>query len=106
MTNGEQGDPSAAGPGEAPMMVLHRCRMPTDYLCPCGAVARRLKRLGLQHRTVREAWSRSRRSAVEELTGQTRVPVLVRGDLALSDSKRILEYLAWLQAGGPSRTGR
>jgi hypothetical protein len=32
-------------------LVLYRCRMPTNVLCPCGAVARRLRKLGIDHRT-------------------------------------------------------
>ena len=30
--------------------VLYRCRTPTNFLCPCGAAARRLKKLGLEYR--------------------------------------------------------
>ena len=39
-------------------IVLYRCRMPTNVLCPCGAVARRLGKLGLEHRTERVAQRR------------------------------------------------
>jgi glutathione S-transferase len=34
---------------------------------------------------------------VEELTGQRWVPVLVHGDEVINDSRRILEYLNWLE---------
>ena len=64
-------------------------------LCPCGAVARRLAKLGLEHRTERVAYRRSGRPEIEELTRQRRVPVLVDGDQVIHDSKRILEYLEW-----------
>jgi glutathione S-transferase len=76
-------------------VVLYRCRTPTNVLCPCGAVARRLAKLGLEHRTERVAYRRSERPEIEELTRQQRVPVLVDGDQVIHDSKRILEYLEW-----------
>ena len=76
-------------------VVLYRCRTPTNVLCPCGAVARRLAKLGLEHRTERVPYRRSERPEIEELTRQQRVPVLVDGDQVIHDSKRILEYLEW-----------
>ncbi|HEY8467760.1 MAG TPA: glutathione S-transferase N-terminal domain-containing protein [Solirubrobacterales bacterium] len=76
-------------------VVLYRCPTPTDYLCPCGAVARRLRKLGVEYRTERVPYRRSTRPEIEELTGQRRVPVLVDGDEVISDSKRIIEYLEW-----------
>ena len=47
----------------------------TNLLCPCGAVARRLAKLGLEHRTERVPYRRSGRPEIEELTRQQRVPV-------------------------------
>jgi glutathione S-transferase len=85
-------------------LVLYRCPTPTNWLCPCGAVARRLSRLGLEYRTERAPYRRSARPEVEELTGQRRLPVLVDGDEVIHDSKRILQYLEWKhgeRAGGP-----
>jgi glutathione S-transferase len=76
-------------------LVLYRCPTPTNVLCPCGAVARRLAKLGLEHRTIRVGYRRSSRLEIEELTGQQRVPVLVHGDQVIHDSKRIIEYLEW-----------
>ena len=41
---GEEGggrDPAKRGKLDAPL-VLYRCRTPTNVLCPCGAVARRM----------------------------------------------------------------
>jgi glutathione S-transferase len=67
--------------------------MPTNMLCPCGAVERRLRKLDVEHRTERVAQKRSARPEIVELTGQQRVPVLVDGDEVISDSRRILEYL-------------
>jgi glutathione S-transferase len=58
-------------------------------------VARRLAKLGVQHRTERVPYRRSGRPEIEELTRQQRVPVLVDGDQVIHDSKRILEYLEW-----------
>lgn len=76
-------------------VVLYRCRTPTDVLCPCGAVARRLRKLGLDHRTERVAQRRPQRPEIVELTRQERVPVLVDGDEVVHDSKRILQYLEY-----------
>jgi glutathione S-transferase len=76
-------------------LVLYRCPTRTNVLCPCGAVARRLRRLGLEHRTERVPYRRSGRPEIEELTGQKRVPVLVDGDEVVHDSKRIIQYLEW-----------
>lgn len=73
--------------------VLYRCRTPTNYLCPCGAVARSLARHGLEYRTERVPYSRKARPEIVELTRQKRVPVLVDGEEVIHDSKRIREYL-------------
>jgi glutathione S-transferase len=79
--------------------VLYRCPTPTDVLCPCGAVARRLRRLGLDYRVVRLPYRRSSRPEIVELTGQHRIPVIVDGDEVVHDSKRILQYLEWAYRG-------
>lgn len=76
-----------------PAVVLYRCRTPTNLLCPCGAVERRLSKLGIEHATERLPYRRADRAEILELTGQDRVPVLVDGDEVIHDSKRILEYL-------------
>jgi glutathione S-transferase len=76
-------------------VVLYRCRTPTNVLCPCGAVERRLRRLGVEHRTERVPQRRAARLEIQELTGQKRVPVLVEGDEVIHDSKRIIQYLEW-----------
>jgi glutathione S-transferase len=81
-------------------LVLYRCPTPTNVLCPCGAVARRLGKLGLQYRTERVPYRRSGRPEIEELTRQRRVPVLVDGDQVINDSKRIIEYLEWKHQRG------
>jgi glutathione S-transferase len=71
--------------------VLYRCRTRTDWLCPCGRVARELRRHGIEHEQVR--LTRQDRSQVEELTGQRHVPVLDIHGEAIADSKRIAEHL-------------
>lgn len=78
--------------------VLYRCRTPTNVLCPCGAVARRLGKHGLEFRTERVA-SRRHRPEIEELTKQRRVPVLIDADEVIHDSRRILQYLDWKYGG-------
>jgi glutathione S-transferase len=80
----------AARPGE---VVLYRCRTPTDWLCPCGAVSRRLRKLSVEYRTERVALRKADRPEIVELTRQDRVPVLVDGDEVIHDSKRILQHL-------------
>ena len=80
-------------------LVLYRCRTPSNVLCPCGAVARRLHKLDLDFRTERMPYRRKGRPEIEELTGQERVPVLVDGDEVIHDSKRILQYLEWKYPG-------
>jgi hypothetical protein len=79
----------------APQLVLYRCPTPTNVLCPCGAVARRLRKLELDYRTERVPYRRSGRPEIEELTRQRRVPVLVDGEEVIHDSKRIIQYLGW-----------
>ncbi|MFL5822727.1 MAG: glutaredoxin family protein [Solirubrobacteraceae bacterium] len=75
------------------MATLYRCSTPTDWLCPCGKVARALKRQEVPFQQVVVPMRRSGRPEVEALTGQRRVPVLVIGGEAISDSRRILENL-------------
>ena len=89
-------------PPPVPATTLHRCRTPTDWLCPCGRVARELRRQGLEFDQARVPWRRADREQVRELTGQTAVPVLVIGDEAISDSKRIVEHLRWRAAARPA----
>jgi glutathione S-transferase-like protein len=89
---------SAKGGGE-PKLVLYRCPTPTNVLCPCGAVARRLGKLELDYRTERVPYRRAGRPEIVELTRQRRVPVLVDGEEVVHDSKRIIEYLDWKYGG-------
>jgi glutathione S-transferase len=84
-----------SGGAEDPGVVLYRCPTPTDYLCPCGAVARSLRRHGVDHRTERVPYRRRERPEIVALTGQNRVPLLIDGEEVVSDSRRIREYLEW-----------
>jgi glutathione S-transferase len=73
--------------------VLYRCRTPTNWLCPCGRVARELARQGIAAGERRVPPRREGRDDVVALTGQDRVPVLVLGREAICDSRRIVEHL-------------
>jgi glutathione S-transferase len=75
--------------------TLHRCRTPTNWLCPCGRVARELRRRGIETEEHRVAWRRRDRDEVDALTGQRSVPVLVLGREVICDSVRIVEHLRW-----------
>jgi glutathione S-transferase len=75
------------------MAILYRCSTPTDWLCPCGRVARALRREGIAVDTVRVPQRRSRRPEVEALSGQRRVPLLVLDGEVICDSRRIVEHL-------------
>jgi glutathione S-transferase len=75
------------------MAILYRCSTPTDWLCPCGRVARALRREGIAVETVRVPQRRSRRPEVEALSGQRRVPLLVIDGEVICDSRRIVEHL-------------
>ena len=76
-------------------VVLYRCRMGTDWMCACGRVARELRKRGIDVDERRVPWKHSARAEVQELTGQTRVPLLVIGREAICDSHRIVEHLRW-----------
>ena len=75
------------------MAVLYRCKTPTDWLCPCGRVARKLRAAGIEYAEVRVPTRKRDRDEVEELTGQRWVPVLVHGDDVVHDSHRIVEFI-------------
>jgi glutathione S-transferase len=83
--------------------VLHRCRTPTNWLCPCGRVARELGRRGIEVEQRRVPWRRGERTDVDALTGQDRVPVLELGREVICDSKRIVEHLRWRDATARTR---
>jgi glutathione S-transferase len=78
--------------------ILYRCKTPTDRLCACGKVARRLRAAGIEFDEERVAVLKRDRDEVEELTGQQWVPVLVHGDEVVHDSHRIVEYVEWVES--------
>jgi glutathione S-transferase len=81
----------------AAMTTLYRCRTPTDRLCPCGRVARELRRRGIAYEERRVASRRRDRDEVEALSGQRHVPLLVLDGEPICDSLRIIEHLTWRQ---------
>ena len=81
------------------MAILYRCKTPTDYLCPCGKCARRLRAAGVSFDEVRVPVMKRDRDEVFELTQQRFVPVLVDGDEVVNESHRICEYVEWAHAG-------
>jgi glutathione S-transferase len=82
------------------MPTLYRCSTPTNWLCPCGTVARALRRDGIAFESVSVGQRRSRRPEVEALSGQRRVPVLVLDGEVICDSRRIVEELELRRTGG------
>jgi glutathione S-transferase len=80
------------------MATLYRCRTPTNVLCPCGRVARELRRHGVEADEVRVPWRGRDRAEVRTLSGQERVPLLVLDGEAICDSHRIVEHLRWAAA--------
>jgi glutathione S-transferase len=83
------------------MATLYRCKTPTNWLCPCGRVARELRREGTPADVVRVPWRGRDRGEVRTLSGQDRVPLLVLGGEAICDSHRIVEHLRWRSDSGP-----
>jgi glutathione S-transferase len=75
--------------------TLYRCRTPTDWLCPCGRVARELRRRDVPFSAVRVRHRKRDRAEVEALSGQDRVPLLVIEGEAICDSQRIVEHLEY-----------
>ena len=84
------------------MATLYRCNTPTNWLCPCGKVARALQRDGIAFGEVVVPQRRSRRPEVEALTDQQRVPVLVIDGEAICDTRRIVEHLEYRRTREPT----
>jgi glutathione S-transferase len=83
--------------------ILYRCKTPTNRLCACGKVARRLDRAGIRYEEIRVPVRRRDRDEVDELTGQTWVPVLAIGDDVIHESHRICEHLEWRTQSDPEQ---
>lgn len=73
--------------------TLYRCRTPTNWLCPCGRVARELRKAGVDTQEVRVPWRRADRKDVTAVSGQRAVPVAVVAGDAICDSRRIVQHL-------------
>ena len=73
--------------------VLYRCPSPDFLACSCGKVAKSLKKAGVEFENRKVPYSKKKRPEIEELTGQSRVPVFVDGDEVIHDSRRIREYV-------------
>ena len=80
------------------MAILYRCKTPTDWLCPCGRVARKLRAAGIDYAEARVPARRRDRDEVEELSGQRWVPVLIHGEDVIHDSHRIVEFVDHLES--------
>ena len=52
-----------------------------------------LKRLELDYETIDVPWGHHERTEVSKVSGQSMVPVLVDGDVVLSDEYEIIDYL-------------
>ena len=74
---------------------LHRCRTPTNWLCPCGRVARELAKHDVEFETERVAWRARDRDEIDDLTGQRGCRCSSSGREVIVDSKRIVEHLRW-----------
>ena len=61
-------------------------------------MARRLRRAGIDYEEIRVPVLRRDRDEIDELTGQRWVPVLVHEDQVIHDSRRIVEYLDYLES--------
>jgi glutathione S-transferase len=86
------------------MAILYRCTTPTNWLCPCGKVARALKREEIPFEEVVVPQRRSRRPEVEALTDQRRVPVLIIDGDPICDSRRIMEHLEYRRESASPRS--
>ena len=59
----------------------------------CGMVRSVLKQLELDYETVVVPWAHHERAEVYQVSGQNMVPVLVDGEVVLSDEYEIIDYL-------------
>jgi len=82
--------------------ILYRCKTPTDWLCPCGRAARKLRSADIEFAQVRVPARKRDRDEVEELTGQRWVPALIHGEDVVHDSHRIVEFVDYLESRRPA----
>lgn len=63
--------------------------------CPfCNMVKEHLEGLNLEYTTILVPSPRHQRQIVQDISGQSLVPVIVDGDEVINDSRRIIEYLS------------
>ena len=84
------------------MAILYRCKTPTNWLCPCGRVARKLRSADIEFAEVRVPARRRDRDEVDELTGQRWVPVLIHGEDVVHESHLIVEFVDYLESRRPA----
>ena len=65
----------------------------------CAMVREALSRLELEYKKVDVPWPHHLRKEVIEISGQSTVPVLIDGDVVLSDEYEIIDYLKKTYAG-------
>lgn len=62
--------------------------------CPfCDIVKEQLENLNLEYTSILVPTPQHQRQIVQEISGQSLVPVIVDGDEIINDSRRIIEYL-------------
>ena len=59
----------------------------------CAMVRSVLKQLDIEYETIDVPWPHRERTEVYKISGQNMVPVLVDGDLVLSDEYEIIDHL-------------
>ena len=59
----------------------------------CAMVRTVLKQLELDYETIDVPWPHHERTEVLQVSGQSMVPVLVHGEVILSDEYEIIDYL-------------
>ncbi|MBV8152688.1 MAG: glutaredoxin [Candidatus Eremiobacteraeota bacterium] len=83
---------------------------PTDLVlyqaewCPyCARVRRKLTDLLLDYKTVNVPRDHAQRKEVQDVSGQTSIPVLTDGDVVLDDDDDIIPYLEQKYGREPAR---
>ncbi len=59
----------------------------------CAMVREVLSHMGLEYEKIDVPWAHHQRQEVQEISGQTTVPVLVDGCIILDDEYDIIDYL-------------
>ena len=59
----------------------------------CGMVREVLNKLNIEYEKIDVPWPHHLRKEVQEVSGQTHVPVMVDGEVVLSDEYDIIDYL-------------